>query len=99
MALYDEFERLRGSIMHLNPLPSVDSAVSELLDDEICLKSQVGKGILPTPNPSIFVAYFRPFAHYGNKTYAKVGFDDCSFCKQKVHWKAQYPKLNRAPHQ
>ncbi|XP_062086978.1 uncharacterized protein LOC133793695 [Humulus lupulus] len=83
MALRDDFEGLRGSILHRSPLPSVDSVVSELLADEIRLKSQARKGILPAPSPSVL-----------------VGVDECSFCKQKGHWKAQCPKLvNRAPSQ
>ena len=77
--------------MHRNPLPIVDSVVNELLAEEIRLKSQsekgnVDKGILP--NPSIFAVPF----HKG-KSQGKVGYDECSFCKQRGHWKAQCPKL------
>ena len=39
MALRSDFEGLRGSILHRSPLPSVDSVVSELLAEEIRLKS------------------------------------------------------------
>ncbi|GJV26184.1 hypothetical protein Tco_1378879 [Tanacetum coccineum] len=39
MALRHDFEGLRGSILHREPLPSVDSVVSELLAEEIRLKS------------------------------------------------------------
>jgi hypothetical protein len=39
MALRDDFEGLRGGILHRNPLPNVDSVVSELLAEEIRLKS------------------------------------------------------------
>lgn len=35
MALRDDFEALRGSILHRSPLPSVDSGVSELLAEEL----------------------------------------------------------------
>ena len=41
MALHSDFEELHGTILHPNPLPSVDSMVSELLAKEIRLKSQV----------------------------------------------------------
>ncbi|XP_062084857.1 uncharacterized protein LOC133790997 [Humulus lupulus] len=100
MALRDDFEGLRGSILHRSPLPSVDSVVSELLADEIRLKSQAGKGILPAPSPSVLVVPPRHFTHHENKPHTKVGVDECSFCKQKGHWKAQCPKLvNRAPQQ
>ncbi|XP_062110328.1 uncharacterized protein LOC133822116 [Humulus lupulus] len=100
MALRDDFEGLRGSILHRSPLPSVDSVVSELLADEIRLKSQAGKGILPAPSPSVLVVPPRHFTHHENKPHTKVGVDECSFCKQKCHWKAQCPKLvNRATQQ
>ena len=45
MALRSDYEGLRGSILHLSPLPSVDSVVSELLAEEIRLKSYSEKGI------------------------------------------------------
>lgn len=54
--------------------------------------------ILPAPNPSVLAVPSRPPAHYENKPHSKVGIDECSFCKQKGHWKAQCPKLlNRGP--
>ncbi|KAG6494830.1 hypothetical protein ZIOFF_042592 [Zingiber officinale] len=39
MTLRDDFEGLRGTILHCSPLPSVDSVVHELLAEEIRLKS------------------------------------------------------------
>ncbi|XP_062116485.1 uncharacterized protein LOC133830512 [Humulus lupulus] len=100
MALRDDFEGLCGSILHRTPLPSIDSLVSELLADEIRLESQAGKGILPVPSPSVLAIPLRHFTHHENKPHTKVGVDECSFCKQKGHGKAQCPKLvNRAPQQ
>jgi hypothetical protein len=46
--LRSDFERLRGSILHRSPLPSVDSVVSELLAEEIRLQSYSKMGILST---------------------------------------------------
>ncbi|XP_062099980.1 uncharacterized protein LOC133805845 [Humulus lupulus] len=43
MALRDEFEGLRGTILHHSPLPLVDSVVNELLAEEMRLKSRVYK--------------------------------------------------------
>ncbi|XP_062075565.1 uncharacterized protein LOC133779645 [Humulus lupulus] len=65
MALRDEFEGLRGKILHHNPLPSVDLVVNELLVEEIRLKSRVDKGgaekgILPSLNPFVFAVPHRP---------------------------------------
>lgn len=39
MMLRDDFEGLRGSVLHRNPIPSVDSVFNELLAEEIRLKS------------------------------------------------------------
>jgi hypothetical protein len=36
-ALRSDFEGLKGSILHCSPLSSVDSIVSELLVEKICL--------------------------------------------------------------
>ncbi|KAL5807725.1 hypothetical protein ACOSQ3_028416 [Xanthoceras sorbifolium] len=85
MALRDDFEGLHGSILHHFPLPSIDSVVSELLADKIRLKSQAGKGILPIPTQSVLAVPSRPHTSYENKPYSRVGFDKCSFCKQKGH--------------
>ena len=68
--------------------------VNELLAEEIRLKSQATrKGILPTPNQSIFALISRPSINSKQKFYTRIGPDECSFCKQKGHWKAQCPKL------
>ena len=38
MALRDQFEPLRGAILHRSPLPSVDGAVRELIAEETRFK-------------------------------------------------------------
>uniref|UniRef100_A0A803PZ35 Uncharacterized protein n=1 Tax=Cannabis sativa TaxID=3483 RepID=A0A803PZ35_CANSA len=98
MAFPSNFEGLRGSILHHSLLPSVDSIVSGLLANKICLKSRSWKGILSTPNYSILaVLHITLFPSQENKRHTKVGIDECRFCKQKGHWKAQCLKLaNRA---
>ena len=82
-ALRSDFEGLRGSILHRSPLPSVDSVVSELLAEEIRLKSYSEKGILS--NPSVLAVPPKPFSNNQNKPYTRPAFDECSFCKQKGH--------------
>ena len=96
-ALRSDFEGLRGSILHRSPMPSVDSVVSELLAEEIRLKSHSEKGILSasTSNPSVLAVPSKPVFNNQNKPYTRVAFDECSFCKQKGHWKAQCPKLRQ----
>ena len=92
-ALRNDFEGLRGSILHRSPLSFVDSVVSELLTEEIRLQSYSEKGILSALNPSILAIPFKKLSNHHYKPYTRVGFDECSFCKQKDHWKAQCPKL------
>ena len=81
--------------MHRSPLPSVDSVVSELLAEEIRLQSYSEKGILSASNPSVLAVPSKLFSNHQNKPYTRVGFDECSFCKKKGHWKAQCPKLRQ----
>uniref|UniRef100_A0A803PN28 Reverse transcriptase Ty1/copia-type domain-containing protein n=1 Tax=Cannabis sativa TaxID=3483 RepID=A0A803PN28_CANSA len=77
MALHSDFEGLRGSILHHSPLCSVDLIVSELLVDEIPLKSQSGKDFLSTPNSSILVVPPTTlFPLQENKPPTKVGSYD-----------------------
>ena len=93
MTLRNDFERLRGSILHHSPILSIDSVVSELLAEETRLKSYFEKGIISTPNPSMLVVPSKPSSNNQNRTSTRVAFNECSFCKQKGHWKAQCPKL------
>ncbi|XP_048229095.1 uncharacterized protein LOC107260911 [Ricinus communis] len=95
MALCDEFEGLRGSILHRHPLPSVDSVVSELLAEEIYLKSSVVKEVSPASTPSVFAMPPRSNSKSQFRPYGSVARDECGFCKQKGHWKSQCPKLGR----
>ncbi|KAK2377815.1 hypothetical protein QL285_078448 [Trifolium repens] len=95
MVLRDDFEGLRGGILHRNPLPKVDSVVNELLAEETRLKSHSNmisdKGTLSTP-PSVFatpVHKGKPQGRY------RHDIDECAFCKEKGHWKAQCPKKLR----
>ena len=93
MALRIDFEGLRGSSLHRSPLPSVNLIVSELLAEEMPLKSHSEKGIISAPNPFVLVVPSKSPPNSRNKTYTQVAFDECVFCKQKGHWMAQCPKL------
>jgi hypothetical protein len=87
-ALYSDFEVLRGSILHCSPLPFVNSIVIELLAEEICFQSYYEKEILSALNPFVIVVPSKPLFNHQNKPYTRVAFDECSFYKQKGHWKA-----------
>ncbi|XP_073132810.1 uncharacterized protein [Henckelia pumila] len=93
MALRDDFEGLRGTILHRSPLPSVDSVVHELLAEEIRFKSQADKGTPVPSTPSVFAAPHRPLPHNQNRSTLKISTDECAYCKEKGHWKSQCPQL------
>lgn len=85
MTLRSDFGGLKGSIWLRSSPPSVDSVVSELLVEEICLKkSHSKKEILSALNPSMFVAASKPPSN-NQRTYTTVAFDECNFYKQKGH--------------
>ena len=88
MALRSDFEGLRESILLYSPLSLVDSIVNELLVEELCLKSHFEKGILSTPNTLVLAVPSKSPPNNQMKTYTRVAFDECNFCKQKDHWKA-----------
>ncbi|KAM3302948.1 putative mitochondrial protein like [Capsicum chacoense] len=95
MALRSDFEGLRGTILHRSPLPTVDSVVHELIAEETRIKSQVVQGSKVTTTPVVFAAstdQSRP-PRTQTRQSPKVAFDECAFCKQKNHWKAQCPLL------
>ncbi|KAJ9544353.1 hypothetical protein OSB04_024060 [Centaurea solstitialis] len=87
MPLHSNFEGLRGTILHRTPLPTVDSVVHELIAEETRLKSYGDKDPKLPSTPVVFVVPQRP----QNK--ARVAPDECSYCKQKNHWKSQCPLL------
>jgi hypothetical protein len=87
-ALRSDFKGLRGSILYHSSLPSVDSVVSGLLVKKIYLQSYFKKESLSASNSSILAVPSKPFSNHQNKPYTRVGFDGCSFCKQKGHWNA-----------
>jgi hypothetical protein len=86
-ALSSDFEGLRGLIQHHSSLPSVDSIVSELLAEEIRFQSYFEKEIFSISNPSVLAVPSKSFSSHQNKPFTRVGFNECSFCKQKGYWK------------
>jgi hypothetical protein len=76
-----DFEGLGGSILHRSPLSSVDSVISELLAEEICLQYYSKKRILSALNPFVLVVPSKPFFNHQNNPSTRVGFDECSFYK------------------
>ncbi|KAJ9553465.1 hypothetical protein OSB04_017510 [Centaurea solstitialis] len=87
MALRSDFEGLRGTILHRTPLPTVDSVVQELIAEETRLKSYGDKDPKLSSTPAVFAVPQR------SQNKARAAPDECSYCKQKNHWKSQCPLL------
>lgn len=89
MPFCSDFEALHEAILHRNPLPFVDSVVSELLAKNIHFKSRVRKYILSTPPTFVFAIHSRPLFNNQNKPHSRFFVDECSYYKQKGHQKVQ----------
>jgi hypothetical protein len=85
-ALRNDFEGLKGLILHCSPLPFVDSVVSELLAEEIRLQSYSKKGILSASNPSLLAVPSKQFSNHHHKPYISLILS-AVFVSRKVIWK------------
>ena len=85
MALRDDFEGLRGAILHRSPLPSVDSVVNELLAEEVRLKSKIDLETPPPAAPAVLAASYRSFGGSAPRPSMIVSLDKCIFCKENEH--------------
>nr|GEY49039.1 Gag-Pol polyprotein [Tanacetum cinerariifolium] len=82
MALRHDFKGLRGSIMHHDPMSYVDNIVSELLVEEIRLKSHDDKKIVW---PSVFAIHITP----RHPVALKIGFTLRGNASRKTSGKRQ----------
>ena len=71
-ALHNDFEGLKGLILHHSQLPFVDSVVSELLAEEIRLHSYSKKGILSASNPSLLAVPSKQFFNHHHEPYISL---------------------------
>ncbi|GFS42821.1 phosphoenolpyruvate carboxykinase 1 [Actinidia rufa] len=81
MALRDQFESLRGAILHRSPLPSMDGVVHELIAKETRLKVNH----ISPPTQSVT-----------SKPKPQIPLDECSYCQQKGHWKYSCPNWGQS---
>ncbi|GKV15773.1 hypothetical protein SLEP1_g26525 [Rubroshorea leprosula] len=91
MALTDDFEPCRASLLHQSPLPTLDSALSRLLSDETrlgLLKPQrdttVAAAINKFPLSKRGQKHCRHCNKYGHALY-ECSLVECHKCKQKGH--------------
>ncbi|KAL5720535.1 hypothetical protein ACHQM5_013200 [Ranunculus cassubicifolius] len=94
MALRDDFEGLRGSILHRIPLPSVDSVVSELLAEEVRFKSQSMKVHHSVPSSSVLAVPFRSSSKSQYNSHAEKVLE-CRYYKEYGHLIKDCPSLLR----
>ncbi|OMO83306.1 Integrase, catalytic core [Corchorus capsularis] len=96
MALRNEFEQLRGSILHRSPLPTVHSVVSELIAEETRLKTPT----LPIVNTQAVLmasSQLRPTNMNSLvRGTQRIAIDECGYCHEKGHWKKDCPKKNKS---
>ncbi|XP_077228383.1 uncharacterized protein LOC143861332 [Tasmannia lanceolata] len=88
MALQDDFETIHATILHRSPLPTVDSALSELLAEETL------KGLLPDP-AAVFAVPSRPRNNYSkgksSQGYPNMSKIQCIYCKEYGHMVKNFP--------
>lgn len=101
MALRDQFEPLRGAMLHRSPRPTVDSAVRELIAEETRLRVASNASSSPTVFVASSAQYNAPLLptpashliQVTGKPKPRVATDECSFYRQKGHWKHSCSKL------
>ncbi|OMO63131.1 Integrase, catalytic core [Corchorus capsularis] len=96
MALRNEFEQLRGSILHRSPLPTVHNVVSELIAEETRLKTQTPP-VMNTQEVLIASSQVKPAnLNSGARGNQRIAIDECGYCHEKGHWKKDCPKRNKS---
>ena len=81
IALHNDFEGLKGSILHHSPLLYIDSVVNKLLVEEICFQFYFEKEIISTYNPYMLPVLSKLLFNNQNKSFTRVAFDECNLYK------------------
>lgn len=68
--------------------------MNELLAEETWFKGIPSKGLIPLPSQTVLDV---PTSNQSRSSVRKP-LDECSFCHQKGHWKAQCPRLAGRSH-
>nr|XP_029145740.1 uncharacterized protein LOC114924658 [Arachis hypogaea] len=92
MALTDDYEPVKASLLHQNPLPSLEDALPHLKSEETCLEW------LRSKSETVFAATDRKGKICQNCNRPGHSFSDCPSiecrkCKQKGHIGSNCPKL------
>ncbi|OMO69743.1 Zinc finger, CCHC-type [Corchorus olitorius] len=96
MALRNEFEQLRGSILHRSPLPTVHNVVSELIVEETRLKTP-SLPIVNTQAVLMASSQLRPTNMNSLvRGTQRIAINECGYCHEKGYWKKDCPKKNKS---
>jgi len=83
MALWDDFESTRASLLHCQPLPTIDATISELISEETrrsTMKMQSSDMVLATASRGTSQS---STWHSSSQSTSKTGF--CKWCKRNGH--------------
>jgi hypothetical protein len=83
MALRDDFESTRASLLHCQPLPTLDATISELISEETrrsTMKMQSSDMVLATASRGTSQS---STWHSSSQSTSKTGF--CKWCKRNGH--------------
>ncbi|KAG9449358.1 hypothetical protein H6P81_009323 [Aristolochia fimbriata] len=101
MALRDEYESIRLSMLHKTPLPSVESALSKLLIEET---RRLTQGPLSPSLGGVDIVFATPSQKFSVLSKGKPGANrdmskvKCNYCKEFQHMKFTSPKLKKSQH-
>lgn len=98
MALTDDFESCRASLLHQNPLPTLESAVSRLLSDETRLglhKPKQDDVVLATSTKNSYRGKSKYCSHCDKPghTLSECSSVECRVCKKKGHIASYCPNV------
>ncbi|KAG9447646.1 hypothetical protein H6P81_013774 [Aristolochia fimbriata] len=101
MALRDEYDSIRPSMLHKTPLPSVESALSELLAEET---RRLTRGPFSSSLGGIDTVFgtssqkSSASSECKSSTTRDMSKVKCNYCKEFGHMKFTCPKLKKSPH-
>ncbi|KAG9454283.1 hypothetical protein H6P81_007187 [Aristolochia fimbriata] len=99
MALRDDFEAVRSSMFYRNPLPSVETALSELLSEETRRQTGGLLGSSITETEIVLAAAPRRSSSSSapkSEQSRDMSCVQCNYCKEFGYIKFTYPKLKKS---
>ena len=86
MGITDKFENVRVSLLHRQPLPTLEETTSELLSEETCLHLH---SVVPTTDSVLYISHPKSKGKLTNtnhpKSVGKMNTSECVFCHSTAH--------------